>query len=174
MKPYRTRMPEHSIIGRSRRNDYQDAYGIHLPVGQPVLVEKLPVLFFESFPFWAKVLLIIRETIAGLVGLKTARRSQVEKEMKEFTGKVGESIALFHVKDRSENEIVTGENDKHLDFLLSFFVNKKDDFTEIILTTTVKFNGWMGKVYFLPVKPVHKILLPVMLKRMAKRLESRQ
>ncbi|MEM8567447.1 MAG: DUF2867 domain-containing protein, partial [Bacteroidota bacterium] len=88
-------------------------------------------------------------------------------------GQPGESLALFHVKDRTDTEILTGENDKHLDFSLSIMGQPSHQGFEIILTTTVIFNNWLGRLYFFPVKPVHKLLVPAMLERMAKKLSEK-
>ena len=94
----------------------------------------------------------------------------MDKQMESFKGQVGESIGLFHVKERTESEILTGELDKHLDFSLSFMGNKSETHFEIVLATTVLFKGWLGKFYFTPVKPIHRILVPAMLRRMAAQL----
>ena len=116
----------------------------------------------------------MRDAIAKLIGLKTAAGIDVEKQLRDFTGQVGDSIALFHVKGRSETEILSGESDRHLDFCLSFFAIPKGTGTQLSLATTVQFNGWLGKVYFVPVGPIHRFIVPVILKRMAKDLMKEQ
>jgi len=113
----------------------------------------------------------IRERIAKMIGLKTGEGADIEKQLKEFKGEVGQSIALFHVLGRSEEEIMVGETDSHLDFRLSYFaIPKNETRTTLHLTTTVKFNNWLGRLYFIPVGPVHRIIVPILLKRMAKEL----
>lgn len=171
MKTYLAPIDPKSLIGKEYPTvDYQDAFGIKIPIEYAVAPEELVKIFFQSFPKWAYILLGIRETFAGWIGLKTAKGIDLTKQMEAFAGQPGQSIGLFHVKDRSEVEILTGETDKHLDFSLSFIGNKMESDFEIILATTVIFNGWLGKAYFTPVKPVHRLLVPAMLKRMALQL----
>jgi hypothetical protein len=80
------------------------------------------------------------------------------------------------VFDKTDNEIVIGENDKHLDFRVSLlFDENKNHFDEKSLTisTTVKFHNWLGVLYFLPVRPFHKLIVPAMLQNMIGKLEKR-
>ncbi len=170
MKPYILELPKESLIERSlERNDYIDVFGIDIPSKQPILPKEIVPLFFKSFPSWFMGLMMLREGIAKMIGLKTADGTDVEKELKEFKGEVGESIALFHVLDCSKHEILSGETDKHLDFRLSFFsIPKSANISQVILATTVQYNGWLGKVYFFFVKPFHRLIVPILLKRIAK------
>ncbi|MCB0633270.1 MAG: DUF2867 domain-containing protein [Saprospiraceae bacterium] len=173
MNPYPVRLPQQSvIISALDRIDYEDAFAVKVP--GPVAVEELPPLFFKVFPKWFGVLMYLREAIAGLIGLKTGKGVDVKKQMREFTGEVGESIALFHVLGRSKEEIMTGENDRHLDFRLSFFARPAGEQSELTLATTVQYNALLGKLYFLPVRPVHRFIVPVILKRIARALGQAQ
>lgn len=167
MNPYPLSLPENSLIANAlERIDYDDAFALKVP-GR-IDVSQLPPLFFKVFPKWFMGLMYLREALAGLIGLKTGKGIDVKKQLREFSGSVGESIALFHVMGRSEEEILTGENDSHLDFRLSFFARPGGSETEVILATTVQFNALIGKLYFLPVRPIHRLIVPIILRRMAK------
>ena len=175
MKPYSISINPQSLIGQEHESvDYADAFAIKVPRQYAIPPSEIVLLFFHSFPRWAQVLLVIRESLGRLIGLKTAKGLDVAQQMKDFKGKPGQSIALFHVKQASDTEILTGENDKHLDFSLSFFGEETEEAFEITLATTVVFNGWLGKLYFLPVKPIHRLLVPAMLRKMAKKLIKKQ
>ena len=166
-------IPTPSLIeGALPQTDYADAYAVTVP-GR-VAPEVAAVAFFRSIPVWFTGMMYLREMLASLAGLKTARGMDVEAQLSNFTGRPGQSIALFHVLDRSEEEILSGENDRHLDFRLSLFAQPLPNGTRIILATTVQFNGWLGRAYFLPVRPVHRLAVPVLLKRMARRLREGQ
>ena len=171
MKTYQLPLPKNSLIEKALpRIDYQDTFAME--TDHPIPVEKLPILFFKSFPKWFMLLMGIREVFGKFVGLKTAHGMDVKKQLQEFKGEVGESIALFHVLGRSNKELMMGENDSHLDFRLSFFSRPKGSKTEIIMTTTVLFNNWKGRAYFVPVKPFHRAIMPILLKRMYRNWES--
>ncbi|HFA49759.1 MAG TPA: DUF2867 domain-containing protein [Bacteroidetes bacterium] len=168
MKIYQLPLPQNSIIEKALpRIDYFDVYAME--TGRPVPVEQLPKLFFESFPTWFMALMGLRETVAGWIGLKTAKGMDLRSQFKNFKGEVGDSIAIFNVMGRSEQEIMTGENDKHLDFRLSYFSRPKGTKTEILMATTVQFNNWLGRAYFFPVKPIHRLVMPIILRRMERR-----
>jgi len=162
------------IFSSLSRNDYSDVFSISFPSAQAIPVEKLPIHFFNAVPKWFGGLLMIRETIAKWIGLKTATEMDVNQQMANFKGEVGESIGLFNVMDKTATELMSGENDKHLDFRLSFFSTRNAGNNEIALATTVQFNNWLGKVYFLPVKPIHRIIVPILLKRMAKQIQENE
>ncbi|MEM8566144.1 MAG: DUF2867 domain-containing protein, partial [Bacteroidota bacterium] len=120
IKAYSINIPEGSLIHQEHKKiDYYDAFAVKVPSNLESPPEELIKLLLLSFPVWGKVLLKIREKIALLMGLKTARGIDVKSQILTFTGQPGESLALFHVKDRTDTEILTGENDKHLDFSLS-------------------------------------------------------
>lgn len=103
-----------------------------------------------------------------MLGLKTAGEpSGRDKELEAFKCEPGEQIGLFKVFDKTDTEVVLGEDDKHLDFRVSLFLEQQDpNFPgkHLTISTTVRFNNWFGKVYFIPVRPFHKLIVPVMLK----------
>ncbi len=171
MNTYVTPIPEDSLIANAMDQiDYEDNWA---GISQVKVDEsELPVLFFHSFPNWFRALMGLREVIARVIGLKTAHGMDIAKQMREFKGEPGQSIALFHVLDREPGEIMMGENDSHLNFRLSFISREVEQGTEVMLATTVHFQNRVGRLYFLPVKPIHRLVVPVLLRRMIKKLEQ--
>jgi hypothetical protein len=55
------------------------------------------------------------------------------------------------------------EDDKHLKFRTSVLIDREK--SEVYLTTVVKYNNWGGRLYFIPVKPVHRILVKSQFKK---------
>jgi hypothetical protein len=132
--------------------------------------------FFSSAPNWVSQLFEFRNKIVAVFGLKTANKmSNREALLSTFKCEVGEQLGLFKVFNSNENEVILGENDKHLDFRISLFLEpiEEDAFKKTItISTTVIFHNKFGKIYFLPVKPFHKRIVPVMLKGIIKHLEQ--
>ncbi len=118
----------------------------------------------------------LRNKIASIFGLKTPGEiDDRQQKLDNFKCEPGEQLGLFKVFNKTDNEVVLGEDDKHLNFRVSLLLNKhKIDLTkkEIIISTTVEFNNWFGRLYFLPVRPFHKIIVPTMLKGIIKQLEN--
>ena len=129
-------------------------------------------LFFTSFPWWVKALLGLREAGAALIGLKTANHRRTGEERAAFQGRVGDSVMLFDVLGRSTTEILFVQNDRHLDFRLSVFLEKSGTSYTAMLATSVRFNGRLGRAYFLPVRPVHRRIMPIALRRMIRTVQG--
>lgn len=131
--------------------DYQDIYSIAQQTDKTAqeISKELMVM-----PEWVDVLMKLRNRIVGVFGLKTDRNTPKPE-------------TFFPVIENRKDEIVMGVDDKHLNFRASIL---KDSLEESIsLITVVHYNNVWGKVYFFPVKPFHKIIMRVLLKRYLKR-----
>ena len=129
------------------------------------------IAFFKSFPAVFIKLLLFRERIAKIFGLKTATKTtkaERDKILNEFEGKIGDSIFISQVIDKDNVELLTGQTDKHLDFKLSFIIYEKDNHAIIELATTVNFHNLLGRMYFFFVRPFHRFYMKRILKRMEK------
>lgn len=174
MKAYETYITSDELIGQLPQSmDYLDAFSIQIPSTYQIGGVAMVRLFFDSIPWWTKALLGIREWTVRWIGLKTTQDVDLAKELAQFEGKPGDSIGLFQVLGRSEQELMTGESDKHLDFWLSFIGRPSEEAFEMKLATAVVFHGWLGRWYFAPVKPLHRIIVPAVLNRMALHLVAR-
>lgn len=145
MKIYRNKeCPKTSLINKDMdRIDYVDSYSIKLE--SDCSVEEITTHIL-TLPDWIKILLKIRlYLIVKPFGLSTGRQE----------------VPILY---KNDNEIVMGENDKHLYYRVSVY-KKTGQYSEIYLTTNVKFNNRSGKVYFTFIKPFHKLVVKSMLKK---------
>jgi hypothetical protein len=106
----------------------------------------------------------LRDIIVKGFGLKTGDKNDI---IIEPHYSIGSKAVYFTVLDRNENEIVMAENDKHLNFSTSVMVEKDPASSTINLSTIVQFNNFFGSLYFLPVKPFHRIIIKSLLKKYA-------
>lgn len=128
--------------------------------------------FFSSGPKWIDTLFVLRNKIVSRLGLKTSGNvSNREELLRRFQCEPGEQLGLFKVFHKSEHEVVIGEDDRHLDFRVSLFVSGTVNKT-LTITTTVKFRNEFGRLYFLPVRPFHKLIVPAMLKSIVSEVEN--
>lgn len=130
---------------------YQDTYSIIKATNKSA--EEISKELMQ-LPKWVDVLFLIRNRIVGLFGLKTDKNSP-------------QSDTFFTLIENRYEEIVMGEDDKHLNFRASVMKNNSEG--TISLSTVVHFNNIWGRLYFLPVKPFHKIIMKVLLKRYLKK-----
>ena len=61
---------------------------------------------------------------------------------------------------------------KHLTFYAALWCGEKESGGQTFtITTVVKFNNRLGRLYFFFIRPFHKVIIRSMLKRVAKRLK---
>ena len=179
MKIKKTGFPEKSVLSRKKKDfDYTDSFeGKLTNENQNIDISEIGKTFFISGPKWGKKMFVFRNKVVGLLGLKTGSETKKQQMEKDVTCEVGEHIGIFKVFDKTNNEIILGEDDKHLDFRVSLLFDKDkedpDDKRSLTISTTVKFHNWLGVLYFLPVRPFHKLIVPAMLKNMIGQLEKR-
>jgi uncharacterized protein DUF2867 len=171
-------IPAKSILKKdSELFDYIDSYqGFFSDTEEIIDSTKIGVLFFSGRSKIGSTLFAIRNNIVRLFGLKTSGQLSNKLKLRDsFKCEPGDQLGLFKVFDKTENEVILGENDKHLDFRVSLFLDRLLDEVgqkSLTITTTVKFNNLFGRLYFLFVRPFHKLIVPAMLKGMIKRIEN--
>jgi hypothetical protein len=85
----------------------------------------------------------------------------------------GQQIGTFTIQAISDNEVVLGENDKHLDFRTSLLIRRSIN-SEIVISTVVRtHNNTFGKLYFFIVKPIHRIISALTVNRMVNNIDKR-
>ena len=152
------KIPESSIIlNNFGKVNYFDVYKVTTEkVGTvDTLINKL-----FSTPTWVDFLMKTRDRIVNVFGLKSNKGKSIK-----LYYPVGSKAAFFTVVDRNENEIVMAEDDKHLNFRTSVLVDKTTVQTTIYLTTIVHFNNIFERLYFLPVKPFHRLIVKSLLRQ---------
>ena len=86
----------------------------------------------------------------------------------------GEQLNIFELYTKTENELVMGDDDKHLNFRVSLLFNSTDadkKKKKILITIVVTYRYWLGKIYLIPVKPFHTLIVNETLKRMIHKIE---
>ncbi len=174
----KAKLPDQSLLKTdSTPYDYIDSFqGYFFDKDGTVDSTKIGRSFFASGPKWVDKLFAFRNKLAGLFGLKTAGKITNRRKLPDnFTCERGDQFGLFKVFDKTNNEVILGEDDKHLNFRVSLFIDKQAYNTKqkkLIISTAIKFNNWWGRLYFLPVRPFHKLIVPAMLKGIIKNIEN--
>lgn len=136
--------PASRITDGFGRVDYYDVYRIRAKTDKSAEQLSREIM---RLPAWATALFRLRNAIVGVFGLKA-----------------GKAEASFPVISQSDGEVVSGLPDKHLDFRLSVLRGEET----VSLTTVVRFNNALGRVYFFFIKPFHKLIIKTLLKRWKK------
>lgn len=178
MKIHKSNLPELSILNSEKKSyDYIDSYSGELrDKNDSIKIQNVAKAFFSSSPKWVDSLFLLRNKIVSMFGLKTSGSAENRQDqLNNFKWEGGSKLGLFKVFSRNENEIIIGEDDKHLNFRVSLYLEKnlkQMNYKILTISTIVQFNNGFGRMYFFPVKPFHKIIVPVMLKGIIKSLES--
>ncbi len=110
---------------------------------------------------WVEGAMNIRNKVVSLFGLKTGDVAGMRNTKKLAADyKVGDRIGIFLIFNLSENELVMGEDDKHLDVRLSLY--KSADSKYATISTIVHINNFLGRVYMFFVTPPHRIIAKYM------------
>lgn len=117
-------------------------------------------------PRWVEVCMTARNKVVSLLGLKdlgTLSRVAGDKPASEY--RPGERVGIFTLFENSFDEALIGDRDKHLDVMLSIHREASPDSKHVVLTVTtvVHVKNLLGRLYMLPVKPMHRIIAPAVL-----------
>jgi hypothetical protein len=69
---------------------------------------------------------------------------------------VGDKIGVWPIMALTENELVAGRDDKHLDFRLSVLKVTDGEAVSVVVSTICTVNNTFGKVYLFFIVPFHK------------------
>jgi hypothetical protein len=112
-------------------------------------------LALDHSPAWARLLMRIRDAVAGRIGLKTTGY--------HAPGSVP-MIGMFPIISRSDDQVVLGFDDRHLDFRLVIDVHRLgDDRQRVSATTLVHRKILLGRIYIAVITPFHKLIVASML-----------
>ncbi len=137
-------LPKESAVSQEfPKIDYLDAY--QLSIHSEDDIDQITATIFKM-PKWILTLLKMRNSIVKVFGLKTAP---------------------FALLNRTENEVIMGNDDKHLIFRVSVFAERKETECIVTLTTIVHFHNIFGRFYFMLVKPFHKKIVQSCLKQLS-------
>lgn len=140
-------LPQSSLLWKNvQPGDFIDCYTIPAVIGPRNAAE-----IITDFPIWARALLKIRGVITAPFGLLVDGPDDPNK------------VGPFPVEIETEEELIAGFNDKHLNFRVS--VISKDGC--VSLATWVHVHNWGGRLYLLCILPFHVLIAKNALRRVA-------
>ena len=151
-------VPSCSMLSREliERAYFRDSYRAPLSRKELGIVDIFSGIFAHH-PLWMKLLLIVRNKVASLVGLDAPNASEVLHVKIRDRYVVGEKIGVWPIFWLSEDEIVVGRDNKHLDFRLSVLKVFDDAEASVIVSTVCTVHNLSGKLYLFFVVPFHRL-----------------
>ncbi|WP_037573916.1 DUF2867 domain-containing protein [Sporocytophaga myxococcoides] len=174
MKAQKTTSRESALINQNFPfADYSDSYKTEFHSAYQITVNDLVYAFFDSSPKWIEKLFALRNTVVKIFGLKVSELNDRKGQRELFKVEKGNGLGLFKVFDKNDNEVMLGEDDKHLDFRVLFHLIKNgNDHYVFTLTTPVRFHNAFGRFYFTIIKPFHQFIVPSMMSSIVKKVTT--
>jgi hypothetical protein len=101
-------------------------------------------------------LLIVRNKVASLAGLDAPTASEILHAEIKDRYVIGEKIGVWPIFWFSEDEVIAGRNNKHMDFRLSVLKVPDGDRTSVVVSTICTVHNLSGKLYLFFVVPFHR------------------
>jgi hypothetical protein len=141
-------VPDGSVVMESFEEiDYVDAFEIRAPKDQSVDMGRIGRVFRA-----AMMPSSIDESFSAVIH---------EAEFNQ-----GDVVGTWSIYHRSHDEIITGFDRTFIDFRVSLFVEETDGDTLITATTVARYNNALGRLYFIPIRFGHMIVLGETMRRM--------
>ncbi len=151
--------PQSRLVSWYKDADLIDSFAARLPLAFEGDIRTIAKAVLGRPAPWFRALLMLRDGIVRPLGLRTS--AQVREATSEER-----RIDFFPVLSEDEDELILGENDRHLDFRLSLLLQKTDGGANIVIATTVvQCHNRLGRVYLAAIKPFHRLVVRSNLRR---------
>ncbi|MEM7671079.1 MAG: DUF2867 domain-containing protein [Pseudomonadota bacterium] len=142
-----TDLPVDSLLrARAGPGDFVDCYAVAADASPRRAAE-----IITAFPVWASFLLMIRRLLTAPFGLSNDGPDAVDK------------VGAFPVEAETDNELIAGFNDRHLDFRVSVLSREG----RVFLATWVHPHNIGGRLYLRAIMPFHILIARDALMRVA-------
>ena len=140
------------LLTKYLSSNYTDSFAETITDKPHISTQELFNLIFLQYPKWVLSLLKLRDMIVKPFGLKT------NKSFEDM------------VIEQNNNEIILGSKDNHLTFYISLYCSDmKNKAQSVRITTLVKYENILGKIYFAIIWLFHKTIVHYLLKRAVKK-----
>jgi hypothetical protein len=159
--------PDSLIAGRLSGAYFHDAWSVQ--AGEPRLSAFGQFLKMMSrMPRWVEYSMALRNRVVATLGLKDLGGfSDFDRTKAEDDYLPGDRVGIFTLFERTPDEVLLGDRDKHLDVVLSLHRREGGPHMLLTITTVVHVHNRLGRLYMLPVRPMHKLIAPATMKRLA-------
>jgi hypothetical protein len=118
-------------------------------------------------PGWVRQAMTLRNRVVVHFGLRQPPPWQPTPGRAPDSYRPGERLGVFELLHIDDDEVLAGDDDKHLRVLLSVRRVPAQDGqpARVVLSTVVHIHNLLGRLYMLPVGPAHKLIAPAVLAR---------
>ena len=136
------------LIDKYSPSDYRDCVSKRIKPAEPLTPDDIFEEMFCNFPKSVEWLFKLWNAIAKPFGLQ------------------GGGGFRNLVSERNDEEIILCKNDRHLCFWVSIYCSLPEDgWQDTSVTTVVKYNNLLGRIYFIGIWVFHKLLVKSLFRR---------
>jgi hypothetical protein len=153
-RSYACDLPNESGLRTSLpRIDYMDSFAVPKRVKTNEMTE-LYAAALDHLPKVFKHLLVIRSALVRPFGVSGVSLDDLQPPIDTTRAyAVGDMIGRWKIYQKGPNELVTGADDRHLDFRVSLL---RDGEERIVLSTAVMAHNRFGRFYLASILPFHR------------------
>jgi hypothetical protein len=115
-------------------------------------------------PQWIDSLMRIRNRVVRLFGLKDVGAMAATAKPSDAY-QVGDRIGIFSIFGKTENELLLGIDDRHLDVRVSVMKSYRNGLPYYVVSTVVHVHNLLGHLYMVPVGRIHPFVVKSMMRR---------
>ncbi|SCB46083.1 DUF2867 domain-containing protein [Rhizobium multihospitium] len=143
--------------------DWADCYELKIPNSDLTAIAAARTML-SRFPFWVRLLIRVRDLAMGLFGVRASSDHRADEL---------EKIGFFPVVSKSDNQVVVGFDDRHLDFRVVIDVRSDEQGCRLVdATTLVRRNILLGRIYLAIITPFHRLIVATTLANLGKRMRA--
>lgn len=157
--------PASAIHGWYEGADLLDSYAVQLPPRAPDDARVLARVALERPPAGFRLLMGMRDAVMGVLGVKTSADIRSGADGRD-------RIDFLPVIASSADEVVLGEDDRHLDFRTALMLVREQDRRLLVSTTSVRCHNQLGRAYLAVIRPFHIAIVRRGLEHLARRLHG--
>jgi hypothetical protein len=156
-----TAIPQQSqIASRLHGADFHDCYETEIALTSSSALE-LYLKVVAATPRWVNAMMTLRNRIVQLAGLKNlGALGDTDAAKPASAYRLGDRVGIFSIVYLSEQEVILGDSDKHLNVEVS--VCKLPG--KVAVSTVVHTHNALGRIYMLFVAPAHRRIVPATLR----------
>jgi Protein of unknown function (DUF2867) len=170
--PTECEAPHHSVIAKRIAGAYfHDTWRVQSEFPELSAFEHYLKAASET-PRWVDSLMSLRNRVVAIVGLKNlGNLAAIDKAKLETDYNLGDRVGIFKLLEIHENEVLLGDDDSHLNAVISIHRAQASMDAPVFIsaTTVVRVHNLVGRLYLLPVVPLHRRIVPAVMRGFGKR-----
>jgi hypothetical protein len=123
-------------------------------INKDLSASQLQFAIFAYMPRWVGWLMKIRNYCVALFGFSVGTKEEGGMSPQVDEMKVGDHAGFLQVTEKTDHEIVSSAEDKHMDFYLSVAIQGND----VVVSTLVNQKTIIGRIYVNLILPFHYVI----------------